>query len=219
MKAVVLLGPPGAGKGTVANVLAGKGYRHISTGDLLREQIRLETQLGLEAKALMDQGKFVPDEMVVGMIRDLISDNPSNAMFLFDGFPRTLVQAEKLDELIAAFNGKLDKVILLACPDDIIVKRLSGRRSCAKCGAVYHMSFNPPSNDEKCDRDGCGLSQRPDDNEKTIRRRLKVYEEQTAPLIKYYADKDLIHSVDAAQSIESVRASVLESLCAERHTS
>lgn len=212
MKAVVLLGPPGAGKGTVAEVLEDKGYRHISTGELLREQIRLETPLGLEAKELMDHGKFVSDDVVVGMIRDLVSDADTDAKFLFDGFPRTLVQAQKLDELIDSFKGELSEVILLECPDEVIVKRLSGRRTCATCGAVYHMAFNPPSNDEKCDLDGCGLAQRPDDNETTVRKRLKVYEEQTAPLINYYTEKNLIHDVDATQSIEAVRSEVLKRL-------
>jgi len=212
MNAVVLLGPPGAGKGTVAEVLEDKGYRHISTGEMLREQIRLETPLGLEAKALMDQGNFVSDDVVVGMISGLLTDAEADAKFLFDGFPRTLVQAEKLDALIDSFDGELSEVILLECPDEIIVKRLSGRRTCNKCGAVYHMSFNPPSNDEKCNVDGCGLSQRPDDNEETIRERLKVYDERTAPLISYYNDKNLVHAVDATQSIDAVRSEVLKRL-------
>ncbi len=212
MKTVVLLGPPGAGKGTVAEVLADTGYCHVSTGELLREQIRMETTLGLEAKALMDRGKFVPDDVVVGMIRDMLADASPNDKFLFDGFPRTLVQAEKLDDLVASFDGCLENVVLLECPNDVIVKRLSGRRSCSVCGTVYHMVFNPPSNDEKCDKDGCGLTQRPDDNEETIRKRLQVYQEQTAPLINYYAEKGLIRSVDASQSIETVRNAVLGQL-------
>lgn len=212
MKAVVLLGPPGAGKGTVAEVLVGKGYQHVATGDLLREQIRLETPLGIEAKKLMDQGRFVPDDVVVGMIRDLLQSQEQSAKFLFDGFPRTLVQAEKLDELLGSIGGSLESVILLECPDDVIVERLSGRRTCSTCGAVYHITNNPPSHGDKCDVEGCELIQRPDDNENTIRKRLAVYAERTAPLINYYEAKNLVHPINAAQSIAQVRAAVLEQL-------
>lgn len=212
MNTVVLLGPPGAGKGTVAEVLVDKGYRHISTGDLLREQIRLETPLGLEAKKLMDKGRFVPDDAVVSMIRDVLKSSESSAKFLFDGFPRTLNQAEKFDELIQSLEGTLDEVILLECPDDVIVERLSGRRTCEKCGAVYHEIFNPPSKGDRCDVEGCELMQRPDDNETTIRKRLAVYAERTAPLITYYEAKDLVHPIDATQSIGQVREAVLEKL-------
>lgn len=212
MKAVVLLGPPGAGKGTVAEVLVEKGYRHVSTGDLLRTQIKQKTSLGLEAKALMEQGKFVPDDVVVGMIHDLISSLEGSAMFLFDGFPRTLVQAEKLEELIDSENGTLENVVLLQCRDEVIVKRLSGRRSCPECGSVYHMLYNPPINGEICDSDGTTLVQRSDDNEETIRKRLLVYAEQTAPLIDFYAEKGLVREVDANQSITDVRFAVMEKL-------
>ncbi|MBN2164264.1 MAG: nucleoside monophosphate kinase [Pontiellaceae bacterium] len=194
----------------MAEVLVDKGYRHVSTGELLREQIRLGTKLGLEAKTLMDQGQFVPDDVVVGMIRDLIESVDSGSMFLFDGFPRTLVQAEKLDELISDLCGTLKNVFLLECPDDVIVSRLSGRRTCSKCGAVYHTAFNPPSDDDGCDQDGCELVQRADDSEATIRKRLLVYAEQTAPLIDYYTNKGLVDTVDATQSIETVRNAVLE---------
>ncbi|NLX26890.1 MAG: adenylate kinase [Lentisphaerae bacterium] len=212
MKAVVLLGPPGAGKGTVAEVLSEKGYRHVSTGDLLRAQIKEQTPLGLEAKALMEQGKFVPDNVVVGMIRDLISNTDGSANFLLDGFPRTLVQAQKLDELIASENGTIERVILLRCPDKVIVKRLSGRRSCPECGAVYHMLYNPPKNGEVCDNDATALIQRSDDKEETILNRLSVYAEQTAPLIGFYAEKGLVREVNADQSIADVRADVMEQL-------
>ncbi|MDH3982330.1 MAG: adenylate kinase [Kiritimatiellaceae bacterium] len=212
MNAVVLLGPPGAGKGTVAEVLVGKGYKHVSTGDLLREQIALETELGLEAKALMDQGKFVPDDVVVGMIRDLLQSSETSAKFLFDGFPRTLVQAERLDELIQTMEGRIDQVVLLKCPDEVIVERLSGRRSCPECKAVYHVTYNPPRQDGICDSDAVTLFQRADDNADTIRKRLNVYAEQTAPLISYYEAKNLIQPVDATQSISEVRVAVLERL-------
>ncbi len=212
MNAVVLLGPPGAGKGTVAEVLVDRGFRHVSTGDLLRHQISLETPLGLKAKSLIDQGRLVPDETVVEMVRETIREAPGDARFLFDGFPRTLEQAGMLDALLDEQDSRLDAVVLLECPDDVIVKRLAGRRTCSKCGAVYHMSFNPPETDTKCNVDGCGLSQRPDDNEDTIRQRLKVYAERTMPIIELYTARKLIHAVDAAQGIEAVRSSVLKKL-------
>jgi adenylate kinase len=212
MNAIVLLGPPGAGKGTVAEVLAAKGYRHVSTGDLLRDQIRKETPLGVEAKKQMDQGRFVPDDVVVDMIRNLLQDAEAGQNFLFDGFPRTLVQAEKLDHLLVSLESNLSQVILLECPDDVIVERLSGRRTCNKCGSVYHVTYNPPANGEKCDIDGCKLIQRPDDIAATIRKRLEVYSEQTAPLINYYENKNLVQPVDATCSIEEVRNAVLQKL-------
>jgi len=212
MNAVVLLGPPGAGKGTVAEVLVDRGFRHVSTGDLLRHQINLETPLGLQAKALINQGRLVSDETVVEMVRELMADSPSDSSFLFDGFPRTLLQAEKLDVLLTDMGGRLVAVVLFACSNDVIVERLAGRRTCSKCGAVYHMDFHPPENDLKCDVDGCGLAQRPDDNEATIRKRLEVYAERTSPIIDYYATRNLIHEVDAEQEIEAVRSDVLNHL-------
>ena len=208
MNAIVLLGPPGAGKGTVAEVLVGKGYEHVSTGDLLREQIKLETPLGIEAKQLMDNGKFVSDQVVVDMISELIAQREPNARFLFDGFPRTLVQAEKLDQLLISIGGTLEEVVLLECPDEVIVERLSGRRTCSKCGSVYHVLYNPPANGETCDESGCELMQRPDDTAQTVRKRLQVYVDRTAPLIDYYTTKNLIQRVDASQSIGEVRAAV-----------
>jgi len=212
MNAIVLLGPPGAGKGTVAEVLIGKGYEHISTGDLLREQIRLETPLGLEAKKLMDHGKFVSDQVVIGMISGLMAARKPDARFLFDGFPRTLVQAEKLEALLTSLDGTLEEVILLECPDEMLVERLSGRRTCSKCGSVYHIVYNPPANGDTCDVSGCELVQRPDDNAETVRKRLRVYAERTAPLIDFYATKGLIRRIDASRSILDVRSAVLEQL-------
>ncbi len=212
MEAVVLLGPPGAGKGTVAAVLAENGYRHVSTGELLREQIRLQTPLGCEAGQLMAEGKFVPDAVVVGMIRGMLEPWDKGTRYLFDGFPRTLVQAERLDELFAILGGNLSAVVLLECPDEVIVERLSGRRTCQKCGAVYHLKYNPSLSGEQCDSDGSELEQRLDDRAETIRERLKVYAEQTAPLVDYYRAKGLIRAVDATQSIDNVRHAVMELL-------
>ncbi|MDZ8119639.1 adenylate kinase [Pontiella agarivorans] len=212
MNAVILLGPPGAGKGTVAEVLVGQGYKHISTGQLLREQIARRTVLGIQAEKLMEQGRFVPDDVVVGMIRNLLEKADGTQKFLFDGFPRTLPQAKSLDKLLSELEGTLESVVLLDCPDDVIIKRLSGRRTCDKCGAVYHIAFNPPSHGDRCDVEGCKLVQRADDREETVRNRLKVYEQQTAPLISYYEAKSLVEHIDANQSIEAVRNDVNERL-------
>lgn len=212
MNVVVLLGSPGAGKGTIAEVLVGKGYKHISTGDLLREEIRLETPLGVEAKKLMDGGRFVPDDVVVGMIHDLLRDSAFGTNYLFDGFPRTLVQAEKLAELLQSLEGTLEKVVLLECPVETIVERLIGRRTCGKCGSVYHVTFKPPAQGDLCDVEGCELTQRADDTETTVRKRLEVYAEQTAPLISYYEAEGLLQPINANQPIRNVREDVLKAL-------
>jgi len=185
----------------------------------LREQIRLETPLGIEAKQLMDQGQFVSDDVVVGMIRDLLLASEKEAKFLFDGFPRTLIQAEKLDGILQTLEGDLCEVILLDCPDENIVQRLSGRRTCVECGAVYHIEYNPSSAGDRCAIDQGVLVQRPDDQAETIMKRLKVYAEQTAPLITYYRAKGLVYrakglvfTIDATQSIDEVRGAVLNRL-------
>ncbi len=212
MTAIILLGPPGAGKGTVAEVLVEKGYTHVSTGALLREQIRLETPLGTDIKARMDQGRFVPDQIVVEMIREVLASASGDQKFLFDGFPRTLAQAEIFDGILQSDGIRVEEVILLECANAVIIKRLSGRRTCTKCGTVYHVDYNPAASANTCDLDNYELIQRPDDNEETIKKRLDVYAERTAPLIAYYKAKKLIRSVDASQSIDAVRNAVLEKL-------
>ncbi len=212
MTAIILLGPPGAGKGTVAEELARKGYGHVSTGELLREQIRQETPLGLAAKERLAHGKFVSDEIVVGMIRDLLEHAKAGQKFLFDGFPRTMVQAEEFDQLLQSLEGTLDEVILLECPDDVIVARLSGRRVCPVCGAVYHVEHNPPDTPGICNLDGSELKLRKDDAPETVKKRLRIYRERTAPLIDFYKNKGLIHAVDASLSIDQVRRAVIERL-------
>jgi len=205
MNAVILLGPPGAGKGTVASVLVEHGCEHVSTGQLLRNEIEKGTPLGIEAKGLIDRGLFVSDETVVGMVRDRLESAEPNATILFDGFPRTLAQAEKLDEMLRSLNGQVKQVLLLDCPDEVIVERLSGRRTCKNCGTVYHLAYNPPLHEDQCNSDGCALIQRGDDSAETIRKRLAVYVGATEPLIHYYENQGLIVRINAAKSIEDVR--------------
>lgn len=210
MIAIILVGPPGAGKGTVAEALVAEGFSHISTGELLREQIRLETPLGIEAKLRLDRGRFVSDEIAVRMIKELLEVADSDQKFLFDGFPRTLVQAEKLSELIPELGLELAEVILLECPDDKLIERLSGRRTCEECGAVYHITNKPSRVDGVCDIDGSKLLFRSDDLAETVKKRLEIYAERTVPLINYYEGSGLIRRVDASCSIEDVRRTVTQ---------
>jgi adenylate kinase len=212
MNAIVLLGPPGAGKGTVAEALVEKGFTHVSTGQMLRKEIRLRTPIGIEAKRVIDGGCFVPDDVVIGMVRELLENSAADQKFIFDGFPRNLEQARKLDELFETIEGCLTDVVLLDCPDSVVIERLSGRRTCLSCGQVYHVTYNPPSKEEVCDRDGCDLEQRPDDKEETIQKRLDIYAGHTEPLIRYYEDKALVRRIDASRSIEMVRQAAVEIL-------
>jgi adenylate kinase len=202
---VVFLGAPGVGKGTQADRIARQfKILKISTGDLLREAVRNQTQLGLEAKGYMDQGKLVPDSVVIGLVRDKIGDAGCANGFVLDGFPRTVPQAEALGKVLQTTQRPLHRVVNFQVPREDVIKRLSGRRSCPKCQATFHVDFAPSKKGEACDRCGETLVQRSDDTREAIETRLKVYEEQTAPLIQYYANKRLLSELDGSGSVDAV---------------
>ncbi|MDD4751984.1 MAG: adenylate kinase [Desulfitobacteriaceae bacterium] len=210
---IILLGPPGAGKGTQAEVLVKKlSIPHISTGDMFRNAIKEGTELGKKAKGYMDSGQLVPDEVTVGIVQERISQNDCQGGFLLDGFPRTVSQAEALDGILAEMQTGLDAVISIEVPKEKLVTRLTGRRVCRKCGATYHMEFNPPGQDGACDKCSGELYQRSDDTEETVLNRLSVYENQTAPLIEYYSQKGLLKKIDGDKPIDQVLVKIGESL-------
>ncbi len=209
-KNLVFLGPPGAGKGTQAKMLSQElGLIHISTGDILRSAVEKRTPLGVKAKEYMDRGELVPDDLIIALIEEVL---PQQGGFVLDGFPRTVAQAKALDRLLDRKGMKLSAVILFDVPDDAVVERLSGRRICPRCGAVYHIRYNPPREDEICDRCGAKLIQREDDREEVIRKRLSVYREQTAPLVEYYGERDILVKLDASRPIEEIHRRLLEIL-------
>jgi adenylate kinase len=202
---VVLVGPPGAGKGTQAQFVASHlSIPKISTGDIFRANVSEGTPLGLEAKKYMDAGDLVPDEVTIGMVRDRLTDDDAQTGFLLDGFPRTVRQAETLDKMLAERSSALDVVLELVVDDDEVVRRLSGRRTCRRCGHVWHVDFDPPNRPDVCDQCGGPLFQRDDDREETIRHRLEVYAEQTAPLVGFYADRGVLVGIDAMGLVEDV---------------
>jgi adenylate kinase len=184
---VILLGPPGVGKGTQGVLLTETGaLRHLSTGDLLRKHRKEGTELGKRAQGFMDRGELVPDELILDMVRGVLGSLPGKDGVVFDGFPRTDVQAKRLEPVLEELGRKVDLVLVLEADDEEIVRRLGGRRSCPKCGAVYNVFTSPPAKEGRCDRCGSELVHREDDKPETIRRRLQVYREQTEPLIRHY---------------------------------
>jgi adenylate kinase len=210
---LIFLGAPGVGKGTQADLIAAKfGRPKISTGDILREAVRNKTPMGVQAKACMDQGQLVPDSVVVGIVRDKLAEPACTKGFLLDGFPRTVPQAEELAAVLKAGGLQLDRVINVSVPREDIVRRLTGRRSCPKCQAVFHVEFAPPKRAGVCDRCGGELMQRSDDKRETVENRLAVYEQQTAPLIAYYRQRGLLSDVDGAGTVEQVQQRVVELL-------
>jgi adenylate kinase len=202
---VVLVGPPGAGKGTQAQFLASAfAVPKISTGDIFRTNVSEGTTLGLEARKFMDAGDLVPDEVTIGMVRERLAEGDAQEGFLLDGFPRTVNQAEVLENMLTELQLELDVVLELVVDDEEVVRRLSGRRTCRRCGHVWHIDFDPSSRPDICDRCDGELFQRDDDSEETIRHRLVVFGEQTAPLIGFYGERGILHGVDATGPVEDV---------------
>ncbi len=210
---LVLVGPPGAGKGTQAQFIASHfAVPKISTGDIFRTNVSDGTDLGLEARKYMDAGDLVPDEVTIGMVKERLSHDDTSEGFLLDGFPRTVQQAVVLDDMLAGHNVGLDVVLELVVDDEEVVRRLSGRRTCRRCGHVWHLDFDPPATEGVCDRCDGDLFQRDDDSELTIRHRLEVYADQTSPLIGYYGDRGLLSGVDATGPVEDVTARAINAL-------
>jgi adenylate kinase len=210
---IIMLGAPGAGKGTQASMISEKyGILQISTGDILRAAVREGTQLGIEAKKYMDRGELVPDEIVIGIVRERIVQDDCKKGFILDGFPRTVVQAEALDRMLEELGISIDYVINIDVPEEEIIKRLSGRRTCRNCQAMYHVIFNPPKKEGVCDKCGGELYQRDDDKEETIRARLEVYKKQTAPLIEYYSKRGKLVNIDGRKGINEIFTEIVNVL-------
>ncbi|KAB2329633.1 adenylate kinase [Cytobacillus gottheilii] len=202
---LVLMGLPGAGKGTQAEKIVQKyGIPHISTGDMFRAAIKGETELGLQAKSFMDKGELVPDEVTIGIVRERLSESDCEKGFLLDGFPRTVPQAEALENILSELNKTMDYVINIDVDQEILMERLTGRRICKSCGATYHLVFNPPAKEGVCDRCGGELYQRADDNEETVKNRLDVNIKQTKPLLGFYESKGYLRNIDGQQEIGKV---------------
>ncbi|HHX40386.1 MAG TPA: adenylate kinase [Armatimonadetes bacterium] len=207
---LVLLGAPGAGKGTLAKQLSkALGVVHISTGDIFREEVAAGTELGKKAKSYMDRGALVPDEVVIGMVKQRLSRPDVNAGFILDGFPRTAPQAEALDRVLEESSRPLDAVLDIVVPEETVVRRLSGRRVCRGCGAIYHVDTMPTKQEGVCDKCGGEVYQRDDDQPEAIRHRLRVYAEATAPLTDYYRTKGLLRPVDGTGTPEEVLGAAL----------
>lgn len=206
---VILLGAPGVGKGTQAQKLASElGVPHISTGDMFREAVAKGTEMGLKAKEYMDRGELVPDEVVIGVVRERLSEPDCDRGFILDGFPRTVAQAEALEKVMAELGRRIEHAVNIDVSEEEIVRRLSGRRTCRQCGRVYHVLYNPPAAEGVCDACGGELYQRDDDSEETVRNRLRVYAEKTAPLIEFYAARGILTNVDGAKPVDDVTASI-----------
>jgi len=207
---VVLLGAPGAGKGTQARRLSESfGVPHIATGDMFRSAVAQGTKMGMAAKNFMDRGELVPDDVTIGIVEERLREPDAGAGFVMDGFPRTAQQATEFDAMLAKMGRTLDAVIEIAVPRDVLVVRLTQRRTCANCQTSYHLLSAPPKADGVCDRCGGPLVQRDDDSEKTVLKRLSVYERETEPLLSYYKGPGLLKSVDGTQSIDAVYAAIV----------
>ena len=210
---IIMLGAPGAGKGTQAKKIADK-YQipHISTGDIFRANIKNGTELGKKAKTYMDQGLLVPDELVVDLLVDRVQQSDCANGYVLDGFPRTIPQAEALDAALAKLGDKVDYAINVEVPDENIINRMGGRRACVGCGATYHVAYNPPKEEGFCDIDGEKLILREDDKPETVNKRLDVYHDQTQPLIEYYSSKQILKEVDGTVDMEDVFTAIVQIL-------
>ena len=210
---LIFIGPPGAGKGTQAATLEKElGLKQVSSGDLFRENLKNQTELGLLAKSYMDRGELVPDEVTIRMVQDRMTRPDCARGAILDGFPRTLEQASALDAMLARQGSRIDLAPVLTVPDDELMARLTGRRVCRSCGATYHVMFNPPKTEGVCDACGGELYQRSDDSADTVHNRLYVYYKQTSPLIGYYFAKGLTRFIDGSQPIEVVRQALLDAI-------
>jgi adenylate kinase len=210
---LVLVGPPGAGKGTQAQFLSSHlSIPKISTGDIFRDNVSHGTALGRRAQAYMERGDLVPDKITIAMVTDRLADDDAGSGFLLDGFPRNVPQAETLKKLLSAWDTRLDVVLELVVDDDEVVRRLSGRRTCRRCGRVWHATFDPPSRPDICDDCGGELFQRDDDREETIRHRIEVYQQQTSPLIAFYADEGILLGIDATGPVDEITDRALNAL-------
>ena len=206
---IIMLGAPGAGKGTQAKMIADKfGIPHISTGDIFRENVKNGTELGKEAKKYMDQGALVPDELTVKILLDRVAKDDCKNGYVLDGFPRTIPQAEVLDNALNELGEKIDYAINVDVPDENIIRRMSGRRACLSCGATYHIEHVPPKQEGICDRCGKELVLRDDDKEETVKNRLDVYHKQTQPLIDFYTKQGVLKTVDGTADMKDVFAAV-----------
>ncbi|GAB3694196.1 adenylate kinase [Nocardiopsis oceani] len=213
----VLVGPPGAGKGTQAQILAEElSVPKVSTGDIFRANVSGGTELGKKAKEFMDRGDLVPDEVTNAMVKDRLAQDDAEMGFLLDGFPRNVPQAETLKGMLVDLDSGLDVVLELKVDEEEVVKRLSGRRSCPECGRVYHVEYDAPQSTGKCDNEGADLYQRDDDREETIRHRLKVYREQTAPLVEFYAGEGLLATISATGPVDEVTARAKAAIAEKR---
>jgi adenylate kinase len=210
---ILLMGPPGAGKGTQADELKDKlNIPHISTGDMFRKAQADKTAMGLKAKEYMDRGELVPDEVTIGIVRERLAEEDCKRGFLLDGFPRTVAQADALDQIMKDLGYKLDGAVNLEVPLEKLIARLTGRRVCPTCKATYHMLYNPPKVEGICDNDGSALIQRDDDTEATARNRLSVYEKNTAPLIAYYREKGNLININGDQDMALVTKEIMQKL-------
>jgi adenylate kinase len=210
---IIILGPPGAGKGTQAKLLSSHyGIPHISTGDIIREEIKRNTALGVKIRGYVERGELVPDEDVIEIVKEKILLGNCSGGFVLDGFPRTIIQAKALDHILSDMGLRIDAVINLVVSEEEVVRRISGRRICKSCGATYHLVFNPPKKDLKCNVCGGELYQRNDDMEETVRRRVKVYNIETKPLIEYYEKRGLLINVNGVGDINSVFSEILRKL-------